>query len=75
VLMVGFADLVLGWPTVGGLGYFDSHHLPGLGADNAVLGIWLIYAGLLFSLGAAIQYSFIYLKTVREAQAKAAVAG
>jgi cardiolipin synthase (CMP-forming) len=75
VLMVGFADLVLGWPTVGGLGYVDSHLLPGLGAGDAVLGIWLIYAGLIFSLGAAIQYSFIYLKTVREAQAKAAVAG
>lgn len=75
VLMVGFADLVLGWPVVGGVGLIDSRFFPGLGADDAVLGIWLIYAGLFFSLSAAIQYSYIYLKTVREARAKAAVAG
>lgn len=75
VLMVGFADLVLGWPVVGGVGLIDSRLFPGLGARDAVLGIWLIYAGLFFSLSAAIQYSFIYLKTVREARAKAAVAG
>jgi cardiolipin synthase (CMP-forming) len=75
VLMVGFADLVLGWPVVHGAGILDSHLLPGFGAGDAALGIWFIYAGLFLSLGAAIQYSFIYLKTVREAQAKSALAG
>jgi cardiolipin synthase len=74
VLMIGFADLVLGWPVVDGAGLIDSHLLPGLGADGAAVGIWFIYAGLLFSLGAAVQYSVIYLRTVREAQAQAAVA-
>jgi cardiolipin synthase len=71
LLMVGFADLVLGWPIVPGAGIIDTPLLPGLGSNGAALGIWFVYAGTLFSLATAVQYSFLYLRTVREARESA----
>jgi cardiolipin synthase len=71
LLMIGFADLVLGWPMVPGLGLIDSRYLPGFGSTSAVLGIWFVYVGIVFSLTAAVQYSFHYVSTVREARAQA----
>jgi cardiolipin synthase len=68
LLLVGFADLVLAWPIVAGAGLIDSRYLPGFGSQPASLGIWFVYAGMLFSIGAAVQYSFIYLRTAREAR-------
>jgi cardiolipin synthase len=68
-LLVGFADLILGWPTVPGLGLIDSPALPGFGAEPAVLGIWFVYAGVVLSIGSAIGYAFSFGNTVREAQA------
>lgn len=56
-LLLGFADLILGWPTVPGLGVIDSPYLPGWGSEPAVLGIWFVYAGLVLSITAAIQYT------------------
>jgi len=35
LLMVGFADLVLGWPLLRGVGLVNSRLLPGLGARPA----------------------------------------
>lgn len=66
VLMAGFADLVLGWPVVPGIGLIDSPALPGLGEQSAVAGIWSIYAGIICSLAAAVQYSAVYLRTIRD---------
>ena len=72
LLLVGFADLVLNWPMLPGLGITESALLPGFGTAPAALGIWFVYAGVIFSVGAAIQYTLIYLRTVREEEAKLA---
>ena len=74
LLLIGFADLVLAWPMLPGAGLIDSRFLPGLGSQGASLGIWFVYAGLIFSIAAAIQYSFIYLRTMREAREELATA-
>jgi len=74
LLLTGFADLVLEWPLVRGVGVVDSRFLPGFGSQQAALGIWFVYAGMLFSIAAAIQYSFIYVRTVREAREQLATA-
>ncbi len=74
LLMAGFADLILNWPMVGGAGVLDSRFLPGWGHVGAALGIWFVYAGILFSFAAAVQYSSIYLRTVREVKAQTVVA-
>lgn len=74
LLMIGFADLVLDWPMVPGLGLIESPYLPGFGSQPAVLGIWFVYAGMVFSIAAAIQYTFIYRRTAREARKQLATA-
>jgi len=74
LLLVGFADLILAWPMIPGAGLVDSPLLPGLGSHPAPMGIWFVYAGMCFSIAAAIQYSFIYLRTVREAREELATA-
>jgi cardiolipin synthase len=78
VLLVGFADLVLGWPKVSPLRLVDGgtrlpRLLPGFFGEIAphrwpAAGIWLVYAGMLCSIAAAVQYSFTYVRTVREAR-------
>jgi cardiolipin synthase len=68
LLLIGFADLILAWPMVPGLGVVDSPALPGWGSEPAALGIWFVYAGVLFSVGSAIQYTFIFQRTAREAR-------
>lgn len=73
LLLTGFADLVLGWPMVPGIGVIESPYLPGFGSQPAVLGIWFVYAGLVFSIAAAIQYTFIFRRLAREAKLAAAV--
>jgi cardiolipin synthase (CMP-forming) len=72
VLLAGFADLVLGWPLVRGAGVLQSSLAPGLGSQPAALGIWLVYVGILLSIAGAIQYSFVYLRAVRDAREQAA---
>jgi len=61
VLLAGFSLLILGWPTVPGLGIVTSPAaeaaLPGFGAAPAPLGIWFVYAGLVLSFTAAAQYT------------------
>jgi cardiolipin synthase len=68
LLLVGFADLILGWPTVPGLGLIESAALPGFGSDPAVLGIWFVYVGVALSLGSAVGYAFTFGNTLREAR-------
>ena len=63
VLLVGFADLILGWPIVPGLGVTTSPLLPGFDSQPAVLGIWFVYAGMVLSIASAIQYTFIFRRT------------
>ncbi len=69
VLLVGFADLILAWPTVPGLGVVESPYLPGLGSEPAILGIYLVYAGVLLSIGTAIHYTFLFRKILSEGAA------
>lgn len=57
LLMFGFCDLLLGLPQVGGLGLVDVAWLPGLNDQPAALGIFFVYAGVLFSAAAAIIYT------------------
>jgi cardiolipin synthase (CMP-forming) len=69
-LLAGFAGLILGWPIVRGAGLVDSAYLPGFGSAPAPLGIWFVYAGLVLSLGSAIHYTILYLRTTREGNAR-----
>ena len=63
LLLVGFADLILGWPVVQGLGVVNSPLLPGLDSQPVVLGIWFIYAGVICSIASAVQYTVIFRRT------------
>jgi cardiolipin synthase len=65
LLLIGFADLILGWPLVPGLGRLESAALPGFGSQPAILGIWFVYAGVIFSICSAIGYAIIFLGIVR----------
>lgn len=66
VLLVGFADLILGWPMVPGLGLIESPYLPGLGSEPVVLGMYFVYIGVALSVGTAIHYTFLFRKIVSE---------
>jgi len=66
VLLVGFADLILGLPIVPGLGVVESTYLPGLGSQAACLGLFLVYGGVVLSLAAAVHYTFLFRRVVSE---------
>ena len=69
LLLIGFADLILGWPMVPGLGIIESAALPGLGSEPAVLGIWFVYVGVVLSMVSAVGYAIAFGKTVSTARA------
>lgn len=66
VLLVGFADLILGWPSVPGLGMTASPYLPGLGNEPTALGVFLVYAGVVLSVSTAIHYTFLFRSMISE---------
>jgi cardiolipin synthase (CMP-forming) len=66
VLLTGFADLILGWPLVPGVGLTSSQYLPGAGNVPTVLGTWFVYAGVALSLGTALNYTMHFRKIVSE---------
>jgi cardiolipin synthase len=68
LLLIGFADLILGWPMVPGLGLIDSAALPGFGSEPAVLGIWFVYVGVVLSIASAVGYAITFGKTVNTAR-------
>lgn len=70
VLLTGFADLVLGWPMLPGLGVIESQYLPGLGSQPAALGIWLVYAGVALSLATAASYAIAGHRIADEVKAQ-----
>ena len=65
-LLFGFADLILNWPLVPGLGIVESPALPGFGSQPVALGTWFVYAGVLLSLGTAVQYTVMFRRIARE---------
>lgn len=68
-LLAGFSLLILGWPSMSGLGIVSSPNLPGFGASSAPVGVWLVYAGVGLSLSTAVQYTFRARRMVRESRA------
>lgn len=48
-LFVGFAGLLLNWPLIDGLGWFDISWLPGFSVGQCSWGIWFVYAGMVIS--------------------------
>lgn len=67
-LLVGFADLILGWPMVPGLGLVDLEWLPGFGSTPVILGTWFVYLGVVFSLVSAGQYTIAAFQLARQAK-------
>lgn len=74
-LMTGFVDMLLNVPRVAGLGLVHAPWLPGLNADPAALGIFLVYIGVLLSAITAIVYTRTGLNVIHEAQAAQPAAG
>lgn len=69
VLLVGMSSLIANWPVLPGADLIDSAWLPGLGSQAAPLGIWLVYAGTVLSLSAAVNYTFIAVQARNKALA------
>ncbi|RVU98373.1 CDP-alcohol phosphatidyltransferase family protein [Coriobacteriales bacterium OH1046] len=69
LLMFGFGDTLIGRPVIGGLSLVVVSWLPGLNSQPAVLGIFFIYAGLAFSLLAAVVYFVKGIRIIREKSA------
>ena len=65
LLMTGFADMLIAWPQVQGLNLTDASWLPGLNDKSCAFGVFLIYAGLVCSIAAAIIYYHQGLKIRR----------
>lgn len=70
LLLVGFADLVLDWPQVPGLGVTSNAALPGWGSEPVALGMWIVYAGVVMSMASAVQYTFIFRRIVAQARSE-----
>ncbi len=67
LLMVGFCDLLLGIPQMGGLGIVDVGWLPGLNSDPSAIGILFVYAGVICSALTALLYTKEGIDILREA--------
>lgn len=65
-IMFGFCFLLLGVPSVPGLGIEGAPAwLPGWGEDSALLGIWLIYIGLVCSVSVFVYYVFSGVRSLK----------
>ena len=70
LLMIGFVDLLLAVPMVGGLGLVDVPWLPGLNHEPAAIGIFFVYAGVVCSFIATVVYTVQAWRVRKEAIAK-----
>ncbi|MGI6216124.1 MAG: CDP-alcohol phosphatidyltransferase family protein [Coriobacteriales bacterium] len=57
-MMVAFCMLMLNWPIVPGLGWFEISWLPGFGAEPYSLGIFLAYIGVVLQWTVAVIYLY-----------------
>ena len=71
LLMSGFSFCLLGLPVIDGLGLVGASWLPGLNADPACLGIFLVYAGVVCSAITAAIYTYQGIQVRREALERA----
>lgn len=73
LLMAGFCDLLLGWPTIDGFALIQVSWLPLLNNQAAPAGMLLVYAGLVCSVITAVIYTktgYAIRKIALEHQAK-----
>ncbi len=70
LLMSGFSLMLLGLPIIDGLGWFSSNAtaFPGLNDQAAPMGIFFVYAGVVFSLLTAVIYTIKGTIAARYAQ-------
>lgn len=67
-IMFGFCLLLLGAPEVPGLGLAGAPSwLPGFGVDEALLGMWFVYAGLVCSITAFVIYAVKGVRLLKDA--------
>ena len=66
LLMFGFCDLLLGLPTIEGLGISRAAWLPGLNSVGGPVGLLFVYAGCVMSVITAIVYTAEGAAIVRE---------
>ena len=59
LLFTGFSGLILDWPHVAGLKMTSRSWLPGFNGSGYAIWIWLVYAGVVFSLITAARYTHI----------------
>ena len=65
LLMTGFCLLLLGGPSIPGLGLIESPYLPVLGSQGGYLGMLFVYVGLICSLLTAVFYTLEGVRIVR----------
>lgn len=70
LLMFGFCDLLLGVPVMDGLGLVDVSWLPLLNAEAAPVGMLFVYAGVVCSVIAALDYTVGGVRVCREGFAR-----
>ncbi len=70
LLMLGFCDLLLGWPVVEGLSLVGASWLPGLNAQASAVGVYFVYAGVICSTIAAVDYTREGVTIVRAGRLK-----
>ena len=67
LLMSGFSLLLLGFPTIEGLGLIDASWLPVLNSTGGCIGILFVYAGCVCSVITAAIYTHEFNRIKREA--------
>lgn len=68
LLMTGFSLMLLGLPLTPGLDLCDITWLYGLNGQAVPLGLWFVYAGLVFSITTAVIYTKQALSFMHEAR-------
>lgn len=66
LLFVGFAGLLLNWPLLPGLSFFDAPWLPGFNGDAVSWGIWFVYAGLILGIVTTVYYVVAALEELKK---------
>ncbi len=69
-LLIGFSGMILGWPTVSGLGLVGGENLPGLGLERSPVWVWVVYAGMALSAVTALVYTSQALAALRSGRSR-----